>query len=230
MHTDDGGVYGGVFNLYSTYGNWKDSLFESEKYNNVIRCSSLFKAPPKNEIIPLDHFYWGTTNSTTFQTMVYDFWKDINLAMFNFQPYLSAPSDSAHGMAWKVLVDGIDPQDQKNLMSPIGVGVHRFDVYFNRPMEITSTPQLSFGVRSPFTQQAVSDSASWSPDHRIWTAYKTIKLYTGDGINTISVAGAKDPDGFNIPIENMRFQFLIDAAGTSSLDFTATPGIRKDQS
>ena len=147
--------------------------------------------------------------------------------MVNFKPYLTAPSDSAHGMVWKVLVDGIDPQDQKSLMNSIGVGSHRLDVYFNRPMDTAFTPQLSFGVRDPFNQQAVTDSARWSPDHRLWTAYKTVKLYTGDGINTISVAGARDPEGFDIPVENMRFQFLIDAAGTSSVDFTATPGLGK---
>jgi hypothetical protein len=94
-------------------------------------------------------------------------------------------------------------------------------------MDTTYTPQLSFGVRDPFTQQSVSDSARWSPDHNTWTAYKTIKLYTGDGVNTIRVASARDPEGFDIPVENMRFNFLIDAAGTSSVDFTAMPGLGK---
>ncbi|MGC8653973.1 MAG: FlgD immunoglobulin-like domain containing protein, partial [Candidatus Kryptoniota bacterium] len=135
--------------------------------------------------------------------------------------------DSAHGIVWKVLVDGIDPQDQRNLMNPIGVGPHRFDVYFNRPMDTVYTPQLSFGVRPPFNQQGVTDSARWSPDHKVWTAYKTVKLYTGDGINTIRVAGARDLEGFEIPIEDMRFSFLIDAAGTSSTDFVATAGLGK---
>ena len=149
--------------------------------------------------------------------------------MVNFKPYLSVPSDSAHGIVWKVLVDSVDPQDQKNLMNPIGVGPHRFDVYFNRPMDTTYAPQLSFGVRDPFDQQAVADSAHWSSDHKIWTAYKTVKLYTGDGINTVRVATARDPEGFEIPIEDRRFNFLIDAAGTESVDFAATPGLGKVQ-
>ena len=180
-----------------------------------------------SDIINIPDQYWGTVDSTRIEGKIYDFWDDPNLPMVNFKPYLSAPSDSAHGIVWKVLVDGIDPQDQKNLMNPIGVGAHRFDVYFNRPMDTTFTPQLSFGVRDPFNQQAVTDSARWSADHRIWTAYKTVKLYTGDGINTISVTTARDPEGFEIPIENMRFNFLIDAAGTSSVDFVATPGLGK---
>ena len=179
------------------------------------------------DIINIPNQYWGTVDSATIEGKIYDFWDNPSLPMVNFKPFLTAPSDSAHGIVWKVLVDGIDPQDQKNLMNPIGVGAHRFDVYFNRPMDTTAIPQLSFGVRDPFNQQAVADSARWSPDHRSWTAYKTVKLYTGDGINTISVSGAKDPEGFDIPVENMRFQFLINAAGTSSVDFTATPGLGK---
>ncbi|MDE3059229.1 MAG: T9SS type A sorting domain-containing protein [Bacteroidota bacterium] len=172
--------------------------------------------------------YWGTTDSTKISNAcIRDFFDDSNIPLVRFWPYLAQPSDSAHGIVWKVLVDGIDPQDQKKLMNPIGVGPHRFDVYFNRPMDTTYTPQLSFGVRDPFNQQAVSDSVRWSPDHKIWTADKTVKLYTGDGINTIRVAGAKDPEGFEIPVEDMRFSFLIDAAGTSSEDFVANPGLGK---
>ena len=179
------------------------------------------------DIIKIPNQYWGTTDSATIEGKIFDFWDNPSLPMVNFKPYLTAPSDSAHGVVWKVLVDGIDPQDQKSLMNPIGVGAHRFDVYFNRPMDTTAVPQLAFGVRDPFNQQSVNDSARWSPDHRIWTAYKAVKLYTGDGINTISVTGAKDPEGFDMPVENMRFQFLINAAGTSSVDFTATPGLGK---
>ena len=172
---------------------------------------------------------WGTVDSATIERRIYDFWENPSLPMVNFKPYLTAPSDSAHGCVWKVLVDGIDPQDQKNLMNPIGGGAHRFDVYFNRPMDTTFIPQLSFGVRDPFNQQAVADSARWSSDRRMWTAYKTVKLYTGDGINTISVLGAKDLEGFDIPVENMRFQFLINAAGTSSVDFHGNAGFRKNR-
>lgn len=211
--------YGGFFQV--------GGITTTQKYNNIFNCNNVFKSPIGNEIIPIDSIYWGSLDSAMMHANVFDVWNDIELSMFDFQNFLTAPTDSAHAIVWKVLVDGIDPQDQKKLMNPIGIGAHRFDVYFNRPMDITSTPQLSFGVRDPFNQQAVTDSARWSPDHRIWTAYKTIKLYTGDGINTISVAGAKDPEGFEIPVENMRFNFLIDAAGTSSLDFVATPGLGK---
>jgi subtilisin family serine protease len=171
--------------------------------------------------------YWGTSDSVKIENKIYDFMEDASLSRVVFSPYLKQPSDSCHGIVWKVLVDGIDPQDQSSLMNPIGVGTHKFDVYFNRPMDTTYKPQLTFGVRTPFNQQTVADSGHWSDSARIWTAYKNVKLYTGDGINTVRVASAKDPEGFEIPVENMRFSFLISAASSSSVDFTATAGLGK---
>ncbi len=171
--------------------------------------------------------YWGSVDSSNIQKKIYDFWDNPNAPEVIYRPFLISPSDSAHGIVWKVLVDGIDPQDQANLMNPIGVGPHRFDVYFNRPMDPNYKPLLTFGVRLPFTQQAVADSEHWSDSNRVWTAYKTVQLYTGDGINTIRVANAQDLEGFQIPVENMRFSFLISAANSSSIDFTATAGLGK---
>jgi subtilisin family serine protease len=209
---------------------WSDSIRPAYQYNSFIYPGGTITSTNYQFSGDKQYFlneYWGTTDSSKIESMVYDFWDSPLIPILVFQPLLSHPPDSCHGIVWKVLVDGIDPQDQKKLMNPIGVGPHRFDVYFNRPMDTTFTPQLSFGVRDPFTQQAVADSGRWSADHRIWTANKTVKLYTGDGINTIRVAGAKDLEGFEIPVEDMRFSFLIDAAGTSSEDFVATPGLGK---
>ena len=229
-----GPVFGGMFSI-------SQSLGLNQASNNFIGFTGpvgrtnfgsdyMLEAIGTADIIQAPYQYWGTTDSSKIENnMVIDFWKNATKPEVNFRPILSAPSDSAHGIVWKVLVDGIDPQDQKNLMNPIGVGPHRFDVYFNRPMDTTYTPQLSFGVRDPYSQQAVTDSAHWSDSARVWTGWKTVKLYTGDGINTIRVAAARDPEGFEIPVEDMRFSFLIDAAGTSSEDFVATPGLGKVQ-
>ena len=207
------------------------STNQSQSYNNFIGFSPgnwAFTTRGTNDIIGISNQYWGSNDSILIlKNAMLDFWKDATRPMANYYPYLSMPNDSAHGIVWKVLVDGIDPQDQANLMNPIGVGPHRFDVYFNRPMDTTYKPMLTFGVRLPFNQQAVADSGHWSDSARIWTAYKTVKLYTGDGINTIRVANAQDPEGFQIPVEDMRFSFLISAASSSSVDFTATAGLGK---
>jgi hypothetical protein len=211
---------------YCNFSNIKDYSIrlDSCNFSNSIQNPIYYSG--SGDIDNEPNIYWGTTDSAKISKYyVNDFWDNPGLAMVKFTPFLTRPTDYAHGFVWKVNIDGVNPFD--STLNPIGAGSHRFDVYFNIPMDTTFTPQLTFGVRTPFNQQAVTDSTRWSPDHTIWTAYKTVKLYTGDGINTISVLGAKDLEGFDIPVENMRFQFLINAAGTSSVDFTATSGLGK---
>ncbi|MCK9451278.1 MAG: S8 family serine peptidase [Bacteroidales bacterium] len=169
--------------------------------------------------------YWGTSDSEKIDDMIYDFMENSLIPRAVFVPFESAAIDSCHAITWKVLVNGTDAQDE--YVEPVGVGPQRFDVYFNHEMDTSFTPQLTFGVRYPYTQQSVSDSARWDSEHKIFTAYKNMQIYTGDGINRIRVAGARDLEGWEIPVEDMRFEFLVDAAGSASTDFMATPGIGK---
>ena len=157
--------------------------------------------------------------------MIYDFWDDATLPILITEPLLPAPSDSCHGMVWKILVNGIDAQDE--VVDPVGIGWQKFEVYFNRPMDTTSPPQVTFGVRLPWSQHLINDSVSWSADYNTWTGYYNIQLYTGDGINRLRVSGARDLEGFEIPVEDMRFQFIVAAAGSASMEFMALAGIGK---
>jgi len=177
------------------------------------------------QFIKIPAIYFGTSDSNKIKEYIWDFFDDGSRPAINYSNYLSSPPDSAHGIVWKVLVNGKDAQDE--YVEPVGVGSQRLDVYFNRPMDTTFTPYLSFGVREPYTQHAVIDSSYWSADGKIWTAYHTMKIYTGDGINRIRVSNARDFEGFEIPIEDQRFEFLIDAAGSASTEFMATAGLGK---
>jgi hypothetical protein len=173
----------------------------------------------------VQNLYWGTADSVHISEKIYDFYEDATLCEVFYSPYLTAPSDSCHGHVWKVEVNGTDPQDEH--LDPLGAGWARFDVYFNKAMKTLYTPFLTFGVREPFTQHLVADSTSWSADSSIWTAWYNIGLETGDGINTIRVSDARDTANWEIPVENERFQFVIQAAGSASIEFIATPGIGK---
>jgi subtilisin family serine protease len=198
-------------------GFYKDVKFTLQKYRT-------YGGPDFQNV---QNEYWGTSDSTKIENFIYDFMDDPTIARAVFKPYLKAPSDSCHAVVWKVLVNGKDAQDQT--VEPVGVGKQRFDIYFNRPMDKTIAPKVSFGVRYPFSTTSVDEDGNWSVDGRIYTVYKTIKITTGDGLNRIRVEGAKEKDGWNyeIPLENMRFEFLINAAGSASLEFMATAGLGK---
>ena len=138
------------------------------------------------------------------------------------------PYSQAHGIVWKVLVNGYDAQDEFKLLSPLGVGKHKFEVYFNRPMDVSVAPNIYMGVRPPYTQVPIAEDGEWSADSLVYTAYLTIDGKTNsDGLNRIYVDGAKDNEYFDIPIENRRFNVELAAAGSMATGLMAEAGLGK---
>lgn len=149
------------------------------------------------------------------------------------------PYTECHGIVWKVVVNGYDAQDEFEQLPPLGVGTHKFEVYFNRKMKESAVPNISMGVRPPYTQTAIAENGSWSEytyqendttdvTVSVYTAYLTI---TGngalDGLNRIYVDGAQDLENFEIPVENMRFNVEVSASGAMSAGFMAEAGLGK---
>jgi hypothetical protein len=191
--------------------------------NNIaVNQVGYFFECPDQQIPPL---YYGTTDTVWIDQHIKDFEETQEWCQqADFTPIMTVPTPLAHGMVWKIHINGVNPQEVD--LDPVGAERVRFDVYFNRAMDTLYEPKLYFGVRSPYNQHLVSDSASWSPDSLVWTAYYDVQLETGDGMNYLRVQDAKDPEDFDIPVENTkRFGFLIQAAGSQSIPFTAQPGI-----
>lgn len=141
---------------------------------------------------------------------------------------LTKPSEQTHGLVWKVAVNGYDAQDEFDMLPPLGVGRHKFEVYFNRPMNKAVAPTIAMGLRAPYTQNAIAEEGAWNDAGDVYTAYFTI---TGkqqiDGLNTIYVADAQDDEYFTIPCENVRFHVNVQSAGSMSDGFMAEPGLGK---
>ena len=151
----------------------------------------------------IDSNYWGTTDQNEIRKHIFDFFEDPQRPVVEPRNNLIKPPTGCHGVVWKVLINNQNPQE---VATPIVVsGTVKFDVYFNRPMDVSVPPFVTFGVRAPFTQNAINNNASWSADSTVWTGYCMTTLKTGDGDNTVRVAFARDPDHFEIPIENERF-------------------------
>ena len=124
------------------------------------------------------------------------------------------------------MVNGKDAQDEFEDLPPLGVGKHKFEVYFNRPMNKLVTPHITFGTCEPYTQQSVSEDGSWNEEGTIYTAYKTITGKTNsDGLNRIYVQGAEDNEFFECPYEKTRFNIIVQAAGSMATGFEAEAGL-----
>lgn len=174
--------------------------------------------------------YLGTSREDIAREQIYDF-ATPNSGTFGFidLTYMETqPISEAHGIVWKVEVNGYDAQDEFDSIIPLGVGTHEFKVYFNRAMDTSVTPMLAMGVRPPYTQTAIGENSSWSADSTIYTAHVTLTGRSAiDGLNRIYVANAQDNEHFEIPFEDQRFNVNIASSGSMSAGFQATAGIGK---
>ncbi len=174
---------------------------------------------------PIDA-YLGTSDVLKYRREVLDAYTSSSYTgLFNTNSIFTVPFAEPHGIVWKVLVNGKDAQDEYDLMDPIGVGTHTFDVYFNRTMDTDYPPQISYGVREPYNQKIISETGTWSADAKIYSVTHEVKIGAADGINRIRVQGARDLDYFDIPVEDYRFNMLVQSSGSASAGFAATPGL-----
>lgn len=141
------------------------------------------------------------------------------------------PVAEAHGIVWKVVVNGKDAQDEFDELAPLGVGKHKFEVYFNRPMNKAVAPTISMGVSSPYTSVIIAEEgedSGWNDEGTIYTAYLTITGKSNyDGLNRIRVYGAEDDEFFEIPEEKIRFNVNVQKAGAMATGLMATEGLGK---
>lgn len=172
--------------------------------------------------------YFGSSKEATVRKSILDINNNYGTTEYDLSNMLTRPNAEAHGVVWKVVVDGYDAQDEFDMLPPLGVGKHKFEVYFNRPMRTSVTPMVAMGVRPPYTQIPIAEDGTWSADSTVYTAYLTITGKTGaDGLNRIYVDGAKDNEGFEIPYENSRFNVNVQAAGSLSTGFMGEAGLGK---
>lgn len=175
--------------------------------------------------------YWGASREDLVRRGIYDMshpFEPQGFGIIDLSNMLIQPSEKAHGIVWKVVVNGYDAQDEFEQLPPLGVGKHKFEVYFNRPMNKKVAPFIAMGVRSPYTSHAIAEDGSWNEEGTIYTAYLTITGKTGaDGLNRIYISGAEDDECFEIPFENMRFNVEVAAAGSMATGLMAEAGLGK---
>lgn len=214
---------------YCNFADYENLSLSSDYvvHSNILTNHKMLIQTPEGIFYDMPLNYWGSTDSITVSSKIIDFWDYPNLSLIDYSDILDKPEPLAHGCVWKVVVNGFDAQDGFDQLDPLGVGRHKFEVYFNRPMDIAFPPTVSMGVREPYTQIAINEDASWNADSLVYTVYKTLGLTGADGINRIKVTGGKDPEGFDLVPENERFNVNIQSQGSLSTEFMATPGMGK---
>lgn len=176
-----------------------DKLLNSNSFSNIDqKTSGPFNASFVSEKIsilkPVLPNYYGSSKENIVRLGVYDLLHSTSprgSSVYDLSNMLTRPSEEAHAIVWKVVVNGYDAQDEFEQMPPLGVGKHKFEVYFSRPMDKRVAPMIAMGVRPPYTSHSIAEEGSWNEEGTIYTAYLTIDGKTGaDGLNRIYVVDA----------------------------------------
>ena len=204
------------------------NIFDNHLSDGQIANAALSR---ESELIRLrmeDPSYFGTYDEEEIRKGIWDIHHKHGIGEFIIDNRLSEPSRSAHGIVWKVLVNDEELEPYKATSIPLGVGTHKFDIYFSRPMDVSVNPSVSFGVRPPYNQNIIERVGTWSTDSTIYTVFYTIDARTmTDGLNQIIISDARDYNLFPIPDEKNRFKMIVQATGSLATGLYAEPGMGK---
>lgn len=229
-----------IISIYQNESFYNYSTSEGNNYltpvlykgNDDFRYQNLYSDHDTPTTVTFEHpSYWGSSKESIVRKYVWDIEKGQGFGYFDLSNMLTRPNKEAHGCVWKVVVDGYDAQDDFDEMPPLGVGRHKFEVFYNRDdMDTTTTPTITMGLQEPYTQTAINKDGFWSVQDSVsvYTAYLDIDgKMTIDGLNRIVVTGAKDHDHFDVPTENFRFNVMVQKAGSMSTGMMAEAGLGK---
>lgn len=214
-------------------GFWEGNIIPNNINNEML---SMTEYTIHNEtamgISQTDHpSYLGSSRENIVRKSVWDIENNHGFRYIDLSNMLTRPTAEAHGIVWKVVVNGKDAQDEFEELAPLGVGKHKFEVYFNRPMNKAVAPTISMGVRPPYESISIAEEgeeSGWNVEGTIYTAYLTINGKTNaDGLNRIRVYGAEDDEYFEIPEEKYRFNVMVQKAGSMSTGLMAEAGLGK---
>lgn len=220
-----------IVNNKSSYGlsvPSENSNIMNNRYGSNI-CNLYYYDSSPNVIRTTDYF--GSQRDDIIHEGIFDInnpSKQVGFGMVDITDALRRPSTEAHGIVWKVVVNGKDAQDEFEELPPLGAGVHKFEVYFNRPMNKAVAPKISMGLCEPYTQTVIEEDGTWNEAGNIYSAYLTISGKSNyDGLNRIRVCGAQDDEYFDIPEESSRFNVMVQKTGSMSTGLMAEAGLGK---
>lgn len=212
------------------YQTWEDQILENSNFIAAPNALSIYSYVQPSVIKLEPNYYGSSKESSARNSVILDIYNPnyYGYGAFNLSNMLTRPSAQAHGIVWKVCVDGKDAQDEFDEMPALSIGRHKFEVYFNRPMNKEVKPCVTMGLRAPYNQLPIAEDGAWNEDGTIYTAYLTLTGKSAvDGLDRIVVSGAEDNEHFACPIENTRFNVMVQVVGSLSTGLVAKAGLGK---
>jgi len=112
----------------------------------------------------INNNYWGTESSSLIEGMIYDYIDNWDLSRFSYNPFLTTAPETAYPFVVDVVLSTSSDPDA----SVVGAEPVTFTVTFNRDMDQTVQPQVSFGPDVPMTDYTVHPIDGGWTDPRTW--------------------------------------------------------------
>lgn len=166
--------------------------------------------------------YWGMASQLQIDASIRDYVDDFDFARYIVQPILTTAPESAYPFVVDVAVNGTSGAQTPR----VGAEPVTFVVTFNRDMDQTVQPAVSFGPDLPFTDYTVHGITGGWTDARTWQGTFNVNPITGDGIQLLRVAGAVAADDAWLVTgdDSERFAFEVITSGTEAMNLQATGG------
>ena len=163
--------------------------------------------------------FWGGAGDALVDIAITDFSDDFNKARVKYKPILTTGAETAYPFVVKAEVldaDGVRPSADR-----FGAQASKWRITFNRDMDTTLQPLVTFGPAEPFTDFSIP--GDWT-DARTWEGTWTFNAITGDGWQNIRVAGAVAADNPWLVTgdDSERFRFELITSGTEALTLQAS--------
>jgi subtilisin family serine protease len=174
-----------------------------------------------NDSVDMSGVFWGTQSQELVRNAVKSYQTDFNKLPATIFPLAATPSASAYPFVVDVDIKDSDgnPRASGRFASEGTV----WDVTFNRDMDTTVQPLVTFGPDVPYTDFTVP--GDWV-DARTWRGNVTISPVATDGYQYVRVAGAvaADDPGLVTGNDQKRFRFEVITSGTEALNLQASGG------
>lgn len=163
--------------------------------------------------------YWGTNSETLIGKALVDFNDFRNMEEIVYKPILTTPPDTAYPFVTDIYVS-TETEERATKVGAEKITVH---VNFNRDMNTTIQPQVSFGPDMPTTDYTVNAVNGGWLNARHWVGEFNVSPLTGDGYQFFRVAGAVAADDPWLVTGNdsERFRFEIITSGTEAMHLQA---------
>jgi len=136
------------------------------QHNNILHSGegyALKNIVPNSEVASVDatQNWWGTTNPSEIDAAIYDSQDEFGLGTVNYTPFLTAPEPNAPAYVTDV---EISPD------TTLGIQTATFDLRFNREMDQTIAPIITFQSSRNNTWTTYTETNSGLPNYNVLAA------------------------------------------------------------